>query len=90
MQTQMCIACQEAITNPICPGCVEKEINAWLYEKDQALIKTPFHKVNYRSTRCIICSDQTDLCSYCFAKDTLESIKDKKVASEFAKTFGLN
>ena len=94
MRAQTCIQCQEAITNPICPDCIEKEIIAWLNDKAPALIPSIENKGNESVTawvtRCIVCNNKMGLCGHCYTKDVVEIIRNNKnrmLEEEFVNLF---
>lgn len=78
MQPRMnaeCVVCKEAITNPICPGCLEKEISYWLLDKRPELMEsvlldiTGFGESDNNKTKCIICGEGMDICAHCYCND---------------------
>ena len=94
MTPQMCLVCEEDITNPICPDCIEKEICAWLSERDPELIPSVKSKGNDALTRwvtnCIICGKNMGICGHCFSKEVLEVINnrnDKHLTNDFISFF---
>jgi len=81
MRPQTCIACQEAITNPICPECLEREIEAWLVEKKPYIVPYLYGLSDnfMRSwvTMCIICGNRMGVCGHCYTKDILDVLRRK-------------
>lgn len=90
-----CVVCDEAITNPICPNCLEKEMQYWILERD------PFLADSFRNsgkletetyneeTTCVICGNNMNMCAHCFCKDVLEWLTEKntELGREFEKHF---
>jgi protein-disulfide isomerase len=100
----MCDVCSEAITNPICPVCLSRGVDAWLKRypglKTKILpkLKKHFRDIEKRtldSTQCIRCNDyRTSVCPYCFTERVLTELKnsgaDKSVLSEFFEFFNFD
>lgn len=85
-----CFVCQEAITNPICPSCLTKEIKIWLEDINSSLVKEFKKKVKYDTitktdTKCILCNNYTDTCPYCFTELVYFWLKEKH--PEFVESF---
>ena len=88
---QMCVLCDEAITNPICLGCLEKEMVQWAdsVNKDLArhmrMTTGVFRSYSHEGTKCVVCGGSINICSHCFCKDVYEWIK--KEHPEDAESF---
>ncbi len=93
--SSICGVCNEAITNPICPKCLEEEITQWLKARAPELvplvkgvsdISTGFE---YASTKCIICGGKVSICAHCFSSEIYSQLKLKnpELAEEFARSF---
>ena len=90
-----CIVCNEAITNPICPECLRKEMQYWVFDKNPLLAGLFENKINFRTesyeegTVCIFCGRKMNMCAHCFCSDALELIKDKsyELGKEFEEQF---
>ena len=81
MRPQTCIGCHEAITNPICPGCLENEIVTWLSERRPELVRyiegASTNLTNDWVTYCIVCGSQMGVCGHCFTKEVLEAVREQ-------------
>ncbi len=90
----MCPVCQDVIDNPICPDCLEKEVEEWLATKsprDMASIKTGIaYFRGEHGPRCIKCGKEVSICAYCFVKGVKEVIEEKspEILAEFNNLFG--
>lgn len=69
-----CLVCNEVISNPICPNCINKEIKDWLAERKIELIDD---NNGIGSTKCIICGNSMDICPSCYTNDIYDIIKKK-------------
>ncbi len=80
-----CIACQEAVTNPICQECLEKEIEFWLKRHKPRLISELRRKTrefivmtDYSSNiNCIFCKKNFNACAYCYTEFIQEWLAKK-------------
>ncbi|MFT4297821.1 MAG: hypothetical protein ACMXX5_01380 [Candidatus Woesearchaeota archaeon] len=93
---QKCVICEEAITNPICPSCLERQVVHWVGELKPSLIPmlreigesvTAFTHAN---TGCIVCGDDMNVCPHCYCKELYDWLKENehfKLAEEFLKHF---
>ena len=94
MRAQTCIECQEAITNPICPDCIEKEVVAWLNDRYPTLIPSVQGRghdtmMNW-VTECIVCGNKMSLCGHCYTKEILSIIKlnnKRQLEEDFVSAF---
>ena len=89
-QTHRCIECQQAMTNPICPRCLSKEIKTWLREKVPELVHIIGPAPKYGTgTRCMFCGKDMAICAHCFSKEVyLEVVKLKpELSEEFISCF---
>ena len=103
-QHYLCDVCSEAVTNPICPLCIETEIEAWLTlypdlrKKLLPMLNIYLKKINEKiedSTQCIKCKNKrASVCPYCFAQEVLGELKklnaNKIVLKEFLEFFNFN
>ncbi|MBU0471313.1 MAG: hypothetical protein KKF89_05880 [Nanoarchaeota archaeon] len=92
-----CVLCKEIITNPVCIECIEREIEAWLYEVKPELIeelktKTTEISVDTGETNCILCHDSMSICTYCYTSHIFEWLKTRvpELIREFRKFFDFN
>ena len=81
-----CIVCREGITNPICPGCLAKEIGYWRPELKTSLA-TP--AASAESVRCMFCGKGMSICAHCYSRDIYDLIKEEFpwLAEEFIERF---
>lgn len=90
-----CKQCKEAVTNPVCPECLERQIEDWLLRRRPEIVselkeKTDKHVfVESGKTKCIICDKRMDICSYCYTEDLFHWLKevDTSLLSEFLTYF---
>ncbi len=79
---EKCVVCQEAITNPICPECLQREIEHWLADKEPTLISEfraytgIFKAYSHDGVGCVICGNNMNICAHCFCSDTYEFLSD--------------
>lgn len=103
-QQYLCDVCSEAVTNPLCPFCITKEIDAWLTlypnlrKELLPKIKPYLKKINEKvedSTQCIKCKNKSaSVCPYCFTQNILQELKkiqaNKIILKEFLDFFNFN
>lgn len=91
-----CIICDEAITNPICPECLEKQILHWVGEKKPSLVPIlrgigrSMNTFNHENTSCIICRLNMNICAHCYCSEIytwLEENEYEELAEEFLEHF---
>jgi len=88
----LCIECKEAISNPICPSCLEKEIIAWLSKEnmENSLIAQIKEKVALlikqnkgsldNAMLCIVCKKKNSfICPSCFSKYIYGTLRNPKI-----------
>lgn len=93
-----CRTCEEAITNPVCPECLERQIQDWLLRRSPENVEvlndmTDKHVyVKSGSTKCIFCAKQMDICTYCFTEDVFNWLKttDQTLLKEFMTYFNFD
>jgi len=94
-----------AVTNPLCPSCLTKEIDAWstlypdLREKllpklNNYLNQSEDHIV-FEATKCIKCNETRGIvCPYCFTDFVLRELKrikaNKIILREFLEFFNFD
>ena len=77
----MCVMCEEAITNPICPACLQEGVQQWLMEQRQDELVHEVQELtrctfaNNGDTFCIKCDNLMSLCAYCYTKEVFGLIK---------------
>ena len=92
-----CIHCNQVITNPVCPHCLEKSIVDWLSQNKPALrnniknIKKEFI-TGIEETNCILCGRLMNLCSYCYTAEVFDLLKEKapELIEEFVAFFNFD
>jgi len=81
----LCVECEEAITNPVCPECLAEGIAAWAGEHAGPAVATAVFNVTeslaYRmgSTNCIKCRTPMGLCTYCYTNALIDVLKSHPV-----------
>ncbi len=100
----MCDVCSEAVINPLCPFCLNTEIEAWLtlYPDLRYMllpsIKKYLQKIDSEanpSTKCISCGYHSAfLCPYCFTEFVLKELKrihaSRIILKEFFQFFNFD
>ena len=93
----LCDVCSIAITNPLCPGCLATEIEAWvtlypnLRKELLPRIKRYIENIGEQAiefTQCIKCGNKTaSVCPYCFTEFVFNELKRMKVNKIILKEF---
>jgi len=91
-----CPICRDVIDNPICPECIQDEIEQWLSGKNPIYLDNlrksiaHFDNKDVNGPKCIKCGRQVEICPYCFMKDVNSIIKEKhpELLDEFHTFFG--
>lgn len=94
----LCEVCSIAVTNPLCPSCLTREIDAWstLYpDMRQRLLPRLYEYLNqaedhivYEATQCIKCNETKGIvCPYCFTDFVLNELKKIKTNRIIIKEF---
>ena len=86
----MCIECDEAITNPICSDCLATTMRVMIAEYDQKLAqKVVGFSMEDGITTCIQCGQSMSLCAHCFSRDIYEYLQERNpaIAEEFVNRF---
>ena len=92
-----CLQCSQPITNPLCHGCLGKDICVWLSsyprlkKKIMPKIRTYVKNVNnlvINSSNCVSCNKRkAALCPYCFTEGVLNLLKRNKVNGQIIEDF---
>ena len=85
-----CIECTDVITNPVCPGCLAKEMQVMVSEHNEALaMQITAPHIPGGETMCISCGDSMNLCAHCFSKDVYLFLEhhNEQIAEEFMRRF---
>jgi hypothetical protein len=77
-----CVMCDEPITNPICPACLQEGVQQWLLEQGQDALVLEVQELtrgtfaNIGLTFCIKCDSVMSLCAYCYTKEVFSIVKE--------------
>ncbi|MFT4343150.1 MAG: hypothetical protein ACMXYE_00210 [Candidatus Woesearchaeota archaeon] len=91
-----CVICDEAITNPVCPVCLERQITHWIGEQKPSLVPilqrigASVMEFTHDNTNCILCESNMNVCPHCYCNEIhawLQENEHKKIAELFAKQF---
>ncbi len=81
-EEQKCVVCDEGISNPVCPECLEKQMQAFFGEKTgmqnnfiKKLAKISLAE-NTRSSWCVCCGKQMAVCTHCFSSEVFDMVKE--------------
>ena len=87
-----CVVCDEAITNPVCPECLETEVVTWLHEYNEGLIPE-FYEVSDEiltyggDTDCILCDRKMCVCTFCYTQHVKNWLRKNPSARKQFRTF---
>ncbi len=92
-----CVNCRQAITNPVCPDCMEQEVVEWAVTECRSLVSrlrgTIYKNVteDNADTKCILCGNRMELCTYCVKKDVLDFLSTDRpeLVASFKSHFGI-
>ena len=92
---EKCVVCEDAITNPICPECLEKEVKHWLSDNHSSLIPKMrdytgiFNTFTHDGVDCVICGSNMNVCAHCYCKEVHGFLRNQlgKDAEEFLFSF---
>ena len=96
-QFYSCVLCSEAIYNPLCQGCLNTQLEAWLSSYPDLkkkltpnlkkfLAKIEDHTIE--GLTCISCKDKkASACPYCFTEYVLSQLNKLKVAKHILQEF---
>jgi hypothetical protein len=91
-----CVICDEAITNPICPTCLEHQVVQWVVEKKPSLvpifkqIRTSIQAFTHENTTCILCKNNINVCPHCYCQEIYAWLSESEyisLAEEFKEKF---
>ena len=91
-QEEKCVICGEAITNPVCPDCLGKQIVYWISERNPSLVPVVKNitegnrEYSHGGTSCIICKNEIYICPHCYCNDIYSWLTDNG-HDETAKMF---
>ncbi|MBT4539196.1 hypothetical protein HOI26_01335 [Candidatus Woesearchaeota archaeon] len=84
-----CISCDQAITNPICPKCLARQMRLTL-GNEVASFTAQLAEVDVGGdTNCLFCKQKMGLCAHCYSKDMYDllQLKNPLLGKEFLKHF---
>lgn len=73
-----CVQCEEVITNPLCPVCLQKGVQQWLGDEHNDVLSREVSLMTDNAlgeTPCIRCGSPMGLCVYCYTKDVFDLVK---------------
>ena len=89
-----CLLCGDVITNPICYGCLEGEVEEWLSSRMPKLVpklkKTgqTFSSYTHRGTNCILCGNNMNVCTHCYCYEVNKLFESyPRLTDEFVEFF---
>ena len=89
-----CVACEEEITNPLCPQCLHEEMRQWLLEQGEdrrAATVGSFPVPGNGETTCIKCHAPMAICTYCCTRDALPLVRDdRKLLAQYLLYFNFD
>lgn len=85
----LCVECDEIITNPICTECLADRMRTVVAEQDPMLAAEIRGFELEGETQCILCHKNMAICAHCFSKDMYEFLQEKNsgLAADFASRF---
>ena len=92
---EKCLICNEAITNPVCPDCLERQVMYWVNEKQPSLVRVlkrvgdSVKTFDVDNTHCIICKRSMNICPHCYCLEIYQWLKDNEtdLAGNFLERF---
>ena len=92
-----CIACNEAIFNPLCHNCLAQQLEVWLTSypdlkqrlmpKIKAYLRDIENSI-VEATNCVACHNQkAAVCPYCFTELVLDKLKELQVNKTIKREF---
>jgi hypothetical protein len=96
IQEERCIICDEAITNPICPLCLESQVMHWAMDKAPSLmpilreVGSSVMEFTHENTSCVICKGIMNVCAHCYCNEIHSWLKEnthEKLAESFLSHF---
>lgn len=77
-----CVICDEAITNPVCPNCLERQMMHWIGEIKPSLIPilrgigNSVMEYTHENTSCVICGGNMNVCPHCYCNEIYSWLND--------------
>jgi hypothetical protein len=68
-----CVVCEETVTQPVCPNCLEKHIAQKLYETKPKMVsdlKRKTEEIYFEGgdVTCVLCHTPISICSHCYSE----------------------
>ncbi len=89
-----CLLCAESITNPVCYGCLQSEIEDWLSDRMPKLVARlrkaggSFKSYTYPVTDCMLCGNNMNVCSQCYCREVTKLFENyPRLGEEFLEFF---
>ncbi len=85
----LCIECDEVITNPICTECLAERMRIVVEEQEPQLAQQIQGLAIEGETICLFCGKKMAVCAHCFSRETYEFLQEQNpmLAAEFASRF---
>ena len=95
MKQYSCMGCDETITNPICPGCLESGVISWLHGRKTDMIPkvaamgSIFTPSEPLTSKCILCKGGMNVCAHCYYEEIQRVLfrSNPDLAHEFSTFF---
>jgi hypothetical protein len=94
---EKCVICDEAITNPICPECLERQVMYWIAESNKPSLVPILRGVGasvkaftHENTTCIVCNENMNVCPHCYCSEVYMWLIDNEygeLAAGFLRHF---
>ncbi len=96
--TEICMNCYRALTNPICESCYSNQIAVWLNDYSDVpkafknhIVSKIIDSINYNGfsqTTCLLCNEENlSICTYCFFFKVERILKDSNLSEHMTKKF---
>jgi hypothetical protein len=96
--SNLCVVCEDSISDPVCRSCYLKQIGVLLndlhlheitVEIILKKIKSNFPTSNLNDTKCILCRrENVTLCRYCFSIILKNILRELNFTEDLIKNFG--
>lgn len=89
-----CVACEEEITNPLCPQCLHGEMRQWLLEQGEMRLAKRLGSLPVpqdSETHCVKCQSPMAICAYCCTQDAMPLVRhDAKLLAQYLTYFNFD
>jgi hypothetical protein len=91
-----CVICDEAITNPICPDCLSRQVTYWAHENNSSIMPVlvrvgdSVKEFTHDNTSCVICKKDMNVCPHCYCSEIyswLIESRHRRMSKKFLKHF---